>query len=620
MAQREPGSQLDSIALKAHNLYLNNPDEALTLAQQALDKAISKKNVFYEGCVYYIFSKTYWVKANYKLSTEYGFKALKVLRGTDHYEPLAATLLGLARTLTELGNTVKAHEFIHEALQLAITNSHIRLEAAAYREHSYLLAELNQLDSSLFYSDRGLTLYEKLGDSLDISILLGRKSRVFFQQKKFQQSRALAYQALIIDSLVGNRRALGISYYQVAQNEHALGNISKAISSLQRSTRINNEIGNLNWQIKAHELLATYYLEQNNAALAAEELRKVSKFKDELYNSEKSGQIQEMQSLHELEAKESKIELLEHENALKQQQVKNQRLFVAFLMVTVLFLILLIFVLTRLRTIQNKTNRNLESENQAIEQQRIAIQTQAENLQQLDHLKTKLFSVISHDLRGPISNLQALLDMFTQNLMTADEFIGLSGKLKENLNITQRTLENLLNWSLSQMGGIRTQQSTLDVNVCISEACALMQESAGRKSITLDIQAQEQIKVWADPNQLQVVLRNLLHNAIKFSSFNDRIVVKTFRLNDECHVSIRDTGIGMTAQEIETITGSHQYFSKSGTEQEKGTGLGLLLCKEFVTRNGGQISITSTLGEGTDVSFTLCLAGEHVVRATVKDQ
>lgn len=609
-AQKNFANPLEKITAQAYDCYLNDPDKALTLTETALAQALTAKDVYYEGYSYFILSKTYWVKANYKLSTEYAFKALKVFRDSPYHEELASALIGLARTLIELGNIEKAHQFLDEGLELGLRHSNPRIQAAAYREHSYLLAELNQLDSALYYSDKGLALYAMLGDSLDMSVLFGRKSRIYFQQNKYAESKEFAYKALIIDSMVGNRRGLGISYYQAGQNEYALGNKHKAISMLQQSTRISSEIGNLTWQIKAHELLSTFYVEQNKPALAAAELRKVSAFKDELYNSEKSGQVQEMQSLHELDAKENTIRLLEQENALKQQQVKNQRLFVALLMVAVLFLSLLIFVLTRLRSIQNKTNRNLASQNHAIEQQRMAIQSQAENLQQLDQLKTKLFSVISHDLRGPISNLQSLLDMFTKNLMTADEFIGISGKLKDNLNITQRTLENLLNWSLSQMGGIKTEQKKIDVNECLTEASRLMEEAAARKNIVIELRTQDSIKVWADPDQLQVVLRNLIHNAIKFSSFNDRIVLITFKQNNECHVSVTDSGIGMTHDEIETIIGSKQYFSKAGTEQEKGTGLGLLLCKEFITRNGGELSIKSTLGQGTEVSFTLALA-EH---------
>ncbi len=415
---------------------------------------------------------------------------------------------------------------------------------------------------------------------------------------------------LAIDTLVGNRRGLGIAYYQVAQNEHALQNRVKAISQLKHSIRINSEIGNLTWQIKAHELLSTLYLESNRPEPAAAELQKVSKFKDDLYNSEKNGQIQEMQSLHELEAKESIIKLLEKENALKQQQVKNQRLFLAFLLLGMLLLVLLIFVLTRLRAIQNKTNRDLVTKNVAIEQQKHAIQVQAENLRQLDHLKTKLFSVISHDLRVPIANLQSLLDMFTKKLMTADEFIMLSDKLKANLNVTQRTLETLLNWALSQMDGIKTEKKKIEITSSIEEACRLMEEVATRKNVFLHKQLNEPIFVWADADQLQLILRNLIHNAIKFSTLNGRIHILAFRENNHCQIIIKDSGIGMTHEEIDTLIGSKEHFSKAGTQQEKGTGLGLLLCKEFIIRNGGDLKIKSAIGTGTEVSFTLMLA-EH---------
>jgi two-component system, sensor histidine kinase and response regulator len=609
-AQKDSGYQIHKLTADAYSCYLNNPDSALILTQKALAVALESKDTFYEGYCYFLFSKTYWVKANYKLSTEYGFKALKIFQRTAHYQEYSLSLLSVARTLVELGNFHTAHQFIHKALLLGLEHADDLIEGGAYREHSFLLLELNQLDSALYYSDKGIAVFEKRGDSLDLGVLYGRKSRIFFQKQHYRKSKDYAYRALLIDSLVDNHRGLGISYYQVAQNEYALGNKEKAIAQLRQSIRINSKIGNLNWQIRAHELLSSFYLDNNNHVLAAEELRQVSRFKDELYNSETNGQIQEMQSLHELEAKESVIQLLENENVLKQQQVKNQRLFVAFLLVTVLFLVLLIFVLTRLRAIQNKTNRNLAGQNFAIEQQKIAIQVQAENLRQLDQVKTKLFSVISHDLRGPISNLQSLLELFTKKLMTADEFITVSARLKENLNLTQRTLENLLNWSLSQMGGIKTERQKIEVTECIDEACQLLGDVASRKNVIFHKRFDSAMKVWADANQLQVILRNLIHNAIKFSSFNNQIDIIAVREDDHCQITIKDCGIGMTNDEIETLTGSREYLSKNGTEQEKGTGLGLLLCKEFVSRNGGKISIKSSIGAGTEVSFTLLLA-EH---------
>ena len=119
----------------AYQNYLSDPDTAIILTEQALKHALESHDVFHEGYCYFLFSKAYWVKANYKLSTEYGFKALKIFRPTTHYKELSATLLSLGRTLVELGNPQKAEEFIHQALELGRQNADERVQASAHREH-----------------------------------------------------------------------------------------------------------------------------------------------------------------------------------------------------------------------------------------------------------------------------------------------------------------------------------------------------------------------------------------------------------------------------------------------------------------------------------------------------
>ncbi len=607
-AQQKNSEYLSELTHAALRTYLNKPDSSIRLSKHALEISIANRDVYYEGYAYYLLSKAFWVKANYRLSTEYGFKALHIFQESPHRTELASTWLSLARTLVELGNYGEARQMINNSLEISTADKNEQMIAESVREMSYLLTEQGKLDSALMYADRGIALFEKLGDSLDISILYSRKSRIYFAKKDFENSRKFAYRGMHIDTIVGNRRALAISYFQAAQNEHALKNGSNAERLLSNSIRINSEIGNLSSLIRAHELLATVYLETQRPQLAAHQLQLASQYKDSLYNSEKSGQIQEMQSLYELEGKENKIKLLEQENALRDQEVSNQKLFLAVMLVGMLLLVALLFFLTRLRRIQYKTNQDLALKNVAIEQQKEEMQAQAEKVQQLNQLQSKLFSVISHDLRGPISNLQALLELLTKKLMTADEFVSISDKLKTNLNVTQRTLENLLNWSLSQMDGIKTEKKHLDINQCIDEACKLMDEAAIRKNIIIRKVWDETLVVAADPDQLQLILRNLIHNGIKFSRAGDELRISAIKQRGQCHVSIHDTGMGMSDDEIETVLGSREHFTKRGTQQEKGTGLGLLLCKEFIERNGGKMFINSKPGHGTEVSFTLNLA------------
>lgn len=599
---------LSNLTQFAYNQFLNDPDTAIAVTRQALEIAIQTKDTYFEAYCYFLYSKAFWVKANYRLSTEYGFKALRLFENSPHKEELATTLHSVARTMTELGNLAMSKEFILRSIEVGEDMKDEFVIGEGYRELSYWFTENGTLDSALVYSDKGISLFEKLGDTLNASILYSRKARIYFLKKDFPKSRHFAAKGLLLDTLVGNRRGLAVSYYQVAQNDFALKNVASATKNLKQSIRISKEMGNLTWLVRAHELLANIYLYTNQPDLAAAQLLLAGQFKDSLYNAEKSGQIQEMRSLYELEGKESQIKLLEQENTLKQQQVKNQQLFVAFLLIGVLLLLALLFFMGRLRLLQRKTNLALEAKNSAIEQQREEMQTQAEKLQQLNHLQNKLFSVISHDLRGPIANLHSLLELLSRQLLSQDEFLKVSEKLKTNLNVTQRTLENLLNWALSQMDGIRTDKRILDIGQLVDETWRLMEEAAGRKRITMTKKWSQVYLVNADPDQVQLVLRNLIHNAIKFSKIGDDIEINISENHTSCTVCIEDSGIGMSQSEIDMVFGIKTHFTKVGTLQEKGTGLGLLLCKEFAERNDGSLNIRSEQGNGTKVCFSLPVA------------
>jgi two-component system, sensor histidine kinase and response regulator len=407
---------------------------------------------------------------------------------------------------------------------------------------------------------------------------------------------------------VNNKRGLSISNYQVAENELEFKHYSQAEKFAKRSIEISSQIGNKLWLVRGHELLARIYLIQRKLELSNAELQTALALKDQLSSSEKSGQIEELQTLYELKEKDNTIKLLEQERALRDQGMQNQRLLLTVLVVGMLLLIAVIFILTRLRSIQQKTNRDLQQKNSAIEQQREELQIQAEKLQELNQLQNKLFSVISHDLRGPISNVQTLLDLYTRNIVSPEEFIDVSTKLNRNLTITQQTLENLLSWAMSQMHGLKTEKRMIDVHQSIDEASHLLEEFVIRKSIRIERIREGSLLVYADPNQLQLILRNLLHNAIKFSKIGDVVTILAMPRDKFCFITIADTGIGMTSTEMDLLEGDRKHFSKPGTQQEKGTGLGLLLCKEFIERNGGNLTIESTADVGTKVIFSLELA------------
>ncbi len=201
-----------------------------------------------------------------------------------------------------------------------------------------------------------------------------------------------------------------------------------------------------------------------------------------------------------------------------------------------------------------------------------------------------------------------LLEMVTKKIVTPQEFADLSIKLKSNLNVTQRTLENLLNWSMGQMEGIKTEAVAFNINSVIDDVAHLSEEAANHKQLSVKSDSKNPVFVQADINQVHLILRNLFNNAIKFSQRDGEVVITTEIKNQFCFISIQDNGIGMTQAEVDMILNTNEYFTKVGTDQEKGTGLGLLLCKDFIKRNGGELAITSKVKVGTCVTFSLPLS------------
>jgi two-component system, sensor histidine kinase and response regulator len=600
--------QLSRSVTEAQNLYLSNPDSAISLSHNILQQALKSEVRYFEGYGYYLLSKAYWAKANYRFSVEYGFKALSIFENSPYINRWGECLLGQARSCIDLKTIPQARSFLNHAEQLARKHNNSELLAGVLRERSLVLLEEGKYDSALLVADKSLLIYSKNSDTLHMSILFSRKSKTHLSMGDHTKSLFYNRKALLMDSLVNNRRALGISYFQAAQIANHFNKMDTAILYLRKSFRINEDIHNLLTLIKSHDLLADIYLKQKKTEQAVAELKLSSLYKDTLYTVEKNGHIEEMQALYELEAKDRTIQMLGQENVLHEQQVKTQQVYMILLIGGILLLAAFIIVLYQLRRMQSKANEELTSKNYAIEHQKEEIHAQAENLQQLNQLKSKLFSVISHDLRGPISNLHAVLELVTKKALDPQEFLMLSEKLKGNLKVTQRTLENLLTWSLSQMEGIRTTPKTFALSSMINEVYYLLKESADRKNIHIDVNVSSAANVHADPNQVQLILRNLIHNAIKFSHANSQVKISSEATSTACIVRIKDFGIGMSSEEISIILHSQQHFTKNGTKNETGTGLGFILCKEFIHRNGGSLTIESKPEEGTEVSFTLPLA------------
>ncbi len=232
-----------------------------------------------------------------------------------------------------------------------------------------------------------------------------------------------------------------------------------------------------------------------------------------------------------------------------------------------------------------------------------------EGLQALNHTKDKFFSIIAHDLRNPLQCLLLAADLLQNDYERFDdskrkEFIR---TFYDNSLLLSTLLENLLNWAQSQTGSIAIKPGKIDVQTLIDESIALLSESAHKKNITLSSCATPGTTIYADPNMLRSVLRNLVSNAIKFTHPSGSVTITTQSLPDshQIKITVTDTGIGINPQALTDLFRLDLRKNTPGTANEKGTGLGLLLCQEFVKKNNGTIHVTSQPGQGTSFTITL---------------
>lgn len=228
-------------------------------------------------------------------------------------------------------------------------------------------------------------------------------------------------------------------------------------------------------------------------------------------------------------------------------------------------------------------------------------------LQNIINTRDKLFSIISHDLRGPIGSINEMLKFLYENFDTLDksELNKILGFLADSARNTFELTDNLLEWAKTQLNKIVCNKKIFEINTLIYEVINKVKSIADNKLITIKFYTSENYHVIADPEMIRVVVRNLVMNAIKFSKLNSSIEINIKEYDEYIKVSVKDYGIGMSQEEIEKIFVYNQQYTKIGTQKEKGSGLGLQICNEYIKMNDGEIFVESIVNQGTTISFTL---------------
>jgi len=260
----------------------------------------------------------------------------------------------------------------------------------------------------------------------------------------------------------------------------------------------------------------------------------------------------------------------------------------------------------RLRNM-NVAEEKLANQNQEILKQKEELERQKKELIDLNATKDKFFSIIAHDLRSPITTLISLSELLKTDLdlLTPTQQSEILNSLSDLSKNYLKLLDNLLQWARMQTGRLKPEPEKFTIDTIIREVIQFYQIYAHEKQINLEFKPSPEKEVFADKNMIKTVLRNLVSNAIKYTAPDGVVSIATDDSDKNVAIVVKDDGVGMTQETIEKLFHLDQGYTTRGTANEKGTGLGLILCKEFIEKNGGVLHVESERGLGSIFHFTL---------------
>jgi signal transduction histidine kinase len=253
---------------------------------------------------------------------------------------------------------------------------------------------------------------------------------------------------------------------------------------------------------------------------------------------------------------------------------------------------------TMLETKVKERTFELEDKNEVLNKQK-------EELKELNTMKDKIFSILSHDIRGPLNSLHGIIGLLKSKGLSKEDMDMLLEDLSRTLSTTRNLLDNILHWAISHIKEGKSSMVTIDLKETVNETIEILRYSARTKNITVENRIYKNVLVTNDVNMVRLVLRNLLSNAIKFTPENGVIYIEVQKKENELVLSVVDTGMGISDDNLKKLFSIKDNYSTKGTSNEKGTGIGLILCKEFLNKNNENIWAESTEGKGSIFKFTI---------------
>lgn len=591
------GAVLNNIAMILQDQGKFQP--ALTYYRQSLSIREEIRDSVGIAGGYNNIGNTYSDMGNYSESLHYLFKALQIREKMGDLNAIGQSYGNIARIYFLLGKFDETLRFANKSYKIAKDAKNPDGLAHSAVIIGGVYHERKQHKEALNYFNIAKTCYEQVQNFSGIVVAQVNAAEELTSMGNYKESLVLYENMLALTTEGGDMEGIAICHTGIGLIELRTGKIAPSIVSLNKGLNIALSIGSKLRVTEASKHLAEAYKANNDHKNANKALETFIAYKDSLFIEESAKKAEEIQYNFLLDKKQKEIALLEKDNKLRENETEKQRLISWGLFTTLAVVLIALYILFR-------SQQKEKLAKQLIIEQKGEIEKQAKTLEELNQLKDKTFSVLSHDLRSPVSSLIGVMSLLEKKMMSQEEFRMLQESFGNQLKSLSYVLDNLLYWSKSHMTGKHTLNKVkLNIPEIVGQGLDLLQAQASQKQISIDSSGVQQMNAYADKDDVDIVLRNLLSNAIKFTEVGGHIRISTAQLAGATRVDVEDNGVGLDEEALSLLLSNTPQKARFGTKGEKGTGIGLLICKEFIEKNGGELTVKSEKGKGSVFSFTL---------------
>lgn len=612
LQQAEEGRILisDSIKLRllidiGESLSYELPDSAITYYQNALQLSRNSGVDQLTGDILNKLGFTNYILGNYNHALVFFVDALEIHQSFANDIGIATSLNHISLIHETQKNYKQALKFQWRSVVHSRRSGDINRLITNYFNLSIIHDHSQGYDSALYYLSHSLDLSHSNQNHHMYAMSLNRRGEVYLHMEKYDDAES-SYRAVLDNDNYQDRWENCFAFAGLAKVYQKRGQYDQSIEYGQKSLNLALEMKS-KWEIAQDaKILYESYKAKNDFSKALEMHELYKQYNDSLFNERKE---KEINFLH-LKQNELERSQLAKENALNRAVIRQNYLWISFFVIIGFTLSVWGIILKRNNKQKQLLNKKLLRKNESIAERNAMIEKQNIALNELNESKNQLLSIIGHDMRGPINNIKAILDIIRKGGFSEEDQKKVFNDLYKTISSVSATMNNMLSWASSQLNGIQIQSTRAQLSEVVDSLVEFYTQPAAEKEIMIVHERVDDVYVWFDVDHLKTILRNLLSNAIKFTNKNGKVTIRYSTSGGMVKMDIADTGVGIAPEEIDNIFKFKGRSKSLGTNNEKGTGIGLMLSREFIESNGGKIEVASTLGSGS--VFTLIIPSADI--------